>query len=203
MALKSPYFKKKRKRVTSSPSSILCSSDGGRSSYLNGQRSYFLGSTLAVHRCVAQLGPLILSLSDRESACFPCQRSESSCSCSSAIINDALSHFYYSCEIFRSAYESYHQHTKGNYDSASCLEKANVRILYSARHLCPHRCYLRAFSPVREWLLLHKSVNEKTDHSLVGMCDCCWKKFFVLDFSNKTIRRQILLLDSLLVLICC
>ena len=166
--MKSPYFTK-RKRSPCSASSIC----GDNPSYLKGQSSYFPGSTLAVRGCVDRLGSLILSFTEKEVPSYPCQRSIS-CKCCSTIVNDAMSHFY-SCDLFRSRYESYEA---GNSQiSAVCLEKANSRILYSARHLCPKRCYLRAFSPVRESLLLQKSVRELREAPL-GMQTFSFERLF-------------------------
>lgn len=168
--MKSPYFKK-RKRSPCSVSSIC----GDNPSYhRKGQSSYFPGSTLAVRGCVERLGLLILSFTEKDGPSYPCQRSIS-CKCCSSIANDAMSHFY-SCNLFRSRYERY----EDTNNSQVCLEKTNSRILYSARHLCPKRCYLRAFSPVRASLLLQKSVHELTEAPLGRQILCLEMLFLVV-----------------------
>ena len=161
MPFTSPYFTK-RKRSPCSSSSDVCQDDP---SFSKRQSSYFSRSPLSVHGCVERLGPLIFSISEKDAPSYPCQRS-TSCKCSNAVLNDAFSYFH-SCDLFRARYDSYpERHGSSNKALLACWETANSRIQYSARHLCSKRCYLRAFAPVRESLLLRKSVHELTDAPL-------------------------------------
>jgi hypothetical protein len=54
-------------------------------------------------------------------------------------------------EIFNSLIDSYH-HT---HHRSSLI-----------RHLCPHRCFLRGYSPRRDWMALRQSIHERTDQSV-------------------------------------
>lgn len=160
MPFTSPYFKKRSRSPCSSSSDPTTTSSQDTSGR---QSAYFSRSPLSVHGCVDRLGPLIFAISDGDAPTYRCERSLS-CKCCTAALNDARSHFH-SCDLFRSRFDSY-QPEETDTASAVCWEKANLRIQYSVRHLCPQKCYLRAFAPVRESLLLRKAVHERTDAPL-------------------------------------
>lgn len=48
-------------------------------------------------------------------------------------------------------------------DTDECFKRAEQHLDQSVRHLCAHRCYMRAFAPCRDWLLLRKTIHEVAD----------------------------------------
>jgi len=173
----SPYFDKKRRRSPCSTASDGC--PGSNPKFCHLKSSYFARSPLSVHGCLDNLGPLIFALSKRNSTDYSCEKT-TSCKCSRALRNEALSHFQ-ECAHFRSRYErcetvkietDFSTSTAAAVAAAevptplTCWELEDLRIQHSVRHLCSNRCYMRAYAPVREFVLLRKAVHELTDAPL-------------------------------------
>lgn len=150
--MKSPYFQKR-----------------ARSEIPTEQRScYFRKSPVSCYGTIERLGPLIFVLSNEDYPCgnSSCQNTPQ-CSACSTVINDAISHFYM-CETFRISYESVLSEIRRwkVSDRLTCWEEADTAIQRSVRHLCPCRCYLRAFAPFREWLSLRRHLHALVDSPL-------------------------------------
>lgn len=168
---KSPYFRKRKvpspsldtATYTYTPSAITSTITPKRSPATTTKRSsHFACSPLSCFGSVARLGPLLFTLSG-ETPTGPCSRRFSSCTCCSAVCHDAIRHFY-CCDQFRTRFESNEQ--QFDFESQTCLEISHIRIQDAARHLCSHRCYMRVFSPVREWIYLRQALHELTDAPL-------------------------------------
>lgn len=150
----SPYFRKRRK-------SPLKSSDK--------RSSYFVKSPVSCFGTVQKLGAFVCTLSDSDPTQLKCQGQGGIQICSECITftNDGLSHFYM-CDTFRSSYERNicTLQKKIGEQTLPCWKQADFAIQQSVRHLCPYRCYLRAFAPLREWLALRRHVHALTDFPL-------------------------------------
>jgi hypothetical protein len=110
------------------------------------------------------------------------------------IIQDSLKHFD-DCPIFQQEKQRLRvyfvefikrkdegDNFTNNNVSKSCIEimndlienhTTNTRLL---RHLCSYRCFLRGYSPRRDWMALRQSIHEKTDQSISALLQywtCC------------------------------
>jgi hypothetical protein len=157
MAVTSPYFKS-RKRSSPSHTSSTRKKNASQSS----KSSYFNRSPLSCFGSIERLRPLIFTLSQKPKPKSVCLGSDN-CDCCKSIINDVLSKFYL-CDQFRSHWECRPiVLTTNGQKTLTCWEKADSSLQNCARHLCQHRCYMRAFAPVREWIALREQVHEETE----------------------------------------
>ena len=151
---KSPYFQKKRLRLKETPKEK--------------RSNYFLRSPVSTYGAVMQMEPFLFSLSDNFPSVIPrCQQrtAESPCDSCIPIINEALSHFFM-CKAFQECYPDILKKLQHNNSSIPCWKQSDQAIQQSVRHLCPYRCYLRAYSPFREWLFVRRDVHKVTDFPL-------------------------------------
>ena len=75
--------------------------------------------------------------------------------------------------------------------SSSCLEVASIVAEESVRHLCVNGCYLKAYSPCRDWIELRQTIHQHTDvpvgkpQASFSLEDC---NIFILDESVNYTR---------------
>jgi hypothetical protein len=152
VAKTSPYFQSPRSKLsTTTQKSSL----------------HFLKSPSSALGSLANLGPLIYTWSELQPvACTRntgCIRDTAICPPCELILQDATRHFS-SCPIFRQAFDlgvlTRNSHQK------SCVELAGTFAEKCVRHLCPNRCYLRAFAASRDWVALRKTLIQTTDQPL-------------------------------------
>ena len=148
--------------------------------------NYFLRSPSSAYGSVLSLGPLVytwITSSNYQDIRSHCLRQISSSAskrkvcnaCYKTLREDAFRHFE-ACPIFRKelyAYESSLEYANGNSLPVSG-EDRNLTIIpcvelvgqwaeeHSLRHLCPNQCFLRAFAPSREWMILRKKLEKLT-----------------------------------------
>lgn len=92
------------------------------------------------------------------------KKKKEACAICAPHIQNGIQHFQM-CHIFCERWENFlNNNNKKN--SNSCLEYANYAIQQSCRHLCLYGCYLRAFAPFREWVMLRNEVHKMTDVSV-------------------------------------
>jgi len=132
-------------------------------------------ATAAATDEVETTGTALLSLSPPS-----CRRTGARCTSTSAagtdttcddcrrLVDNSPRHFS-RCPLFREHY--YHDGIhdgggdSGTITSSSpppCWERMEKGLLRSVRHLCPQRCYMRAFAPCRDWYALKKEVLSST-----------------------------------------
>lgn len=147
--------------------------------------NYFLRSPSSAHGSVRSLGPLVYTwigrsnCDDIRSNCLrrvsSSDRNAKPCdACSKILKEDAFRHFRY-CPVFRQELDAYNMnaeqhagyysaHVGGDHhQTTTCVELvgrwAEERAL---RHLCTNQCFLRAFAPTREWMMLRKNLKNLT-----------------------------------------
>ena len=108
-------------------------------------------------------------------------------SCSNILREDAFRHFE-ACPVFRKELDAYNSSLEYTYTNGNSLptDRGNdhnrtiIRTIgnknpppcvelvgqwaeqHSLRHLCPNQCFLRAFAPSREWMILRKRLEKQT-----------------------------------------
>eukprot|EP00536_Pseudo-nitzschia_multiseries_P001182 jgi/Psemu1/180184/e_gw1.14.63.1 len=141
---------------------------------------YFLHSPSSAYGSVLSLGPLVytwISSSDCQEIRSNCERRQSpyenirdACDpCLQILRAETFQHFE-ACPIFRKELEACVSNpsvTDGKpfvirkHQKSTCVERvgqwAEAHLL---RHLCPNQCYLRAFAPSREWMLLRTKLEK-------------------------------------------
>uniref|UniRef100_A0A7S4AAU8 Uncharacterized protein n=1 Tax=Pseudo-nitzschia australis TaxID=44445 RepID=A0A7S4AAU8_9STRA len=144
---------------------------------------YFLCSPSSAYGSVVSLEPLVytwISRSNRQDIRSNCSRQISPSAsirevckaCEKILREDAFLHFE-ACPIFREELDAYilnHKFTCGTNNSINVRGKDRkptcVELVgqwaeeKSLRHLCPNQCYLRAFAPSREWMILRKKLQK-------------------------------------------
>ena len=150
----SPYFQPtKQRRVECSPYS---------------ESSYFRRAPSSAFGAAQSLGPLLLCMSGANEDCFTTYK-EGCAAC----VKSSLQHFA-CCSVFNKEWESYDgEPSEATCDAVPppcCWRQANRRLQYSVRHLCQHRCFMRAYAPYRAWWSLRKAlIREQTDGSVDKM----------------------------------
>lgn len=147
----------------------------------NGATSdYFLRSPSSAYESVRSLGPLVytwMRSSSHNEVHSKCSRRVSSSGkpcddCSEILAKDAFRHFR-SCPVFREKLRNY---SNKNLETSSFVgavednefQPTCVEIVgrwaeeHALRHVCPNQCFLRAFAPSRDWLILRKNVKAIT-----------------------------------------
>lgn len=149
----SPYFDKRQRTGIGTPSGS----------------SYFIQSPSSVWGSVTSNRSLLFWLTTTKAADVPaCRRRKDapqnslSCRPCAATIDAAIGPFQ-CCSIFRERWQE--QRSCGSGES-ECWKRAENVLDQSLRHLCLHRCYMRAFAPCRDWFLLRKDLHQMTDISL-------------------------------------
>jgi hypothetical protein len=88
----------------------------------------------------------------------------------------ALRHFE-SCPEFLKRWNSQRcrmsRHNSNKRSKTCTSEDWEEKLSYCVRHLCPHRCYMRAYAPYRDWHALRASLVERfpdcnVDETLIG-----------------------------------
>ena len=149
----------------------------------NGATSdYFLRSPSSAYGSIQSLGPLVytwIDSSNRDEIHLNCSRLTSSSdnngkpcdTCSKILMKDAFRHFR-DCPVFREKLDFYSwnsnrtgssDHAGGNNRHSSCVEVVGRWAEeHALRHLCPNQCFLRAFAPSRDWMVLRKNLKKVT-----------------------------------------
>jgi len=143
---------------------------------------YFLHTSSSAYGSVLSLGPLVytwISSRNYDDIRSNCTRPDSpsanirdACdSCLKILRDEALRHFE-ACPIFRKELEASISNENITVDcptvirnnrKLTCVERVGQWVeAHSLRHLCTNQCYLRAFAPSREWMLLRTKVNKIT-----------------------------------------
>ena len=144
---------------------------------------YFLRSPSSAYGSVVSLEPLVytwISRSNYQDIRSNCSRQISPSTntrevckaCERILLEDAFQHFE-ACPIFRKELDAYilnYKFTCGTNNSIyvrgkdrkpTCVELVGQWAEEkSLRHLCPNQCYLRAFAPSREWMILQKKLEK-------------------------------------------
>jgi hypothetical protein len=144
----SPYFDKRRRTGHNTHSSSC----------------YFVESPSSARGSVNSLQSLIFRLTNAtETRCRRRSRLNSSLCCSTcgSVIDGAIKHFR-SCSIFQEHWRELSLCS----DAEECWKRAELHLDRSVRHLCPDRCYMRAFAPCRDWLSLRNTIHQLTDLSV-------------------------------------
>jgi hypothetical protein len=130
---------------------------------------HFLKSPSSPLGSLVNLGPLIYTWSELHLDGFVCTRNSGCirettiCPPCGLIIQDATRHFS-RCPIFHEAFDL-HLLTRNSHRE-SCVELAGAFAEKCLRHLCPNRCYLRAFAASRDWVALRKTLSQRTDQPI-------------------------------------
>lgn len=167
---RSPYFQ--------SPRPLLSSTDTPKSSV------FFSRSPSSVHGSVDSLGPLIYTWINTNNSKSDfvggpsCTRTNEACTSCPALISQAKRQFSM-CPIFQQrqqqgpsspgefvSAQSPRNDIKNPQQRRCCVELAGETMELNVRHLCEFGCYLRAFSPCRDWVALRKTLHTRTDQSL-------------------------------------
>jgi hypothetical protein len=144
----SPYFDKRR-RTGHTTHSASC---------------YFVESPSSAWGSTKSLQSLLFRLTNAtEPRCRRRSHPQSSLCCSSCevLVDGAVKHFR-SCSIFEENWRDLSSCS----GVEECWKRAELHLDRSVRHLCPHRCYMRAFAPCRDWFSLRKSIHQLTDLSI-------------------------------------
>lgn len=193
----SPYFQHKRRRIACSPYS---------------ESPYFVKSASSSWGSVKSLGPLLfcLSATNAETAVRDCTKSPATCEVCATFIACAMRHFD-CCPVFREHWkrQPYSRRSADDHDvrsasiehahanmyipldvagsaSKCCWELAEEILQQAVRHLCSYRCYMRAYSPYREWFALRKRlIQEQTGESIVTSLNG-WRCILLLQSSVTT-----------------
>lgn len=166
----SPHFRK-RPRVCFSPSPCASSSK-----YFSSSPSSALGSVRSLGNflsCFAGDGDLpvchhegtSLQLDISSYSSNNSQKCILNCCCESCekFVGLVLDHFR-TCPVFCDSWAANGDHADGADKWAKhsqCWKRAERRVQRSVRHLCPFRCYMRAYAPLRNWHSLRLMVIEK------------------------------------------
>ena len=183
---RSKYFPNINNKICSSSTTKKNNSCHRYSKHNNGvtnsSSDYFLRVPSSAHGSILSLGPLVytwIGTRSREDIRSNCLRSSSSswngrkpCPYCESILRKAFRHFR-ACPTFLN--EQYgttiitadkrNEKCKWSQEAISipCVELAGRWAeQYSLRHLCPNQCFLRAFAPSREWMILRKKLAQYT-----------------------------------------
>ena len=161
MAIRSPYFDRS-KVIIQLDKPPLCRSG---SDYFDKSHGSFFG-------CVEhQLGSLVEALGDTAPSRLLCRRRRSStvpCTPCKQVLNPVVALFQ-DCPIFLAQWNesgdgtgnsgttrTLHAHPAN--DAEPCWRKLEEHLENSVRHLCDCQCFLRAFTPYRNWFALQTSL---------------------------------------------
>jgi hypothetical protein len=135
---------------------------------------YFCKAPSSVHGSIQSLGPLIGTWTD-EDAVTNCNRnrteaSDTICPSCQATISKALIHFsecpQFDMTSIRRALDPSQQRQQDTVTTTSCVELVGRIAEQQVRHLCPRQCFLRAFSPCRDWWALRQAVHAQTNEPI-------------------------------------
>lgn len=175
-ATKSPYFAKTK--TLSSP----------KESYERVTSPYFDASPSSAFGAVRSLGPLLLTMTSVPSLCLrdvetrneekeletleAAARQFSHCQTFNMMLRDVKGDSRMQDRVVDVGSVAHSKETDYNVDD----QEAEFFINHSVRHLCEHKCYLRAFAPARDWHALRTRVDERAECSadlLLKGWTCC------------------------------
>lgn len=91
------------------------------------------------------------------------QKANQACIECRAFIQDATSHFQ-NCPQFSQSF-SVRESSLAD-DTTTSFKGEWIRAEQSVRHLCPNRCYLRAYAASRDWVFLRRDMAKVADQSV-------------------------------------
>jgi hypothetical protein len=181
----SPYFDKRRRT-------------GHTTHSVSG---YFVESPSSAWGSVKSLQSLLFRLTNateprcqRLSRSRPHEHSSLCCSTCESVIVEAIKHFR-SCSIFNENLKKQWSELSPCGDGEECWKRAERHLDCSVRHLCPERCYMRAFAPCRDWLSLRNSIHELTDCSTESLL-AGWRCMLVSDADSHLPRTVFITPDG-------
>lgn len=130
--------------------------------------SYFTRSPSSAFGAVHSLGPWLPCLANHRGENIVCSKSpgdSDSCEACRPVIQAAVQQFW-ACPYFVKGWKESSAASDGESSSLVCWRGAEARIHRCVRHLCPQRCYMRAYSPCREWFTLRKRLREESSFSV-------------------------------------
>lgn len=78
----------------------------------------------------------------------------------------------------------------GNVNTFYCWELAEERLQKAVQHLCPHRCFMRAYAPYRDWFSLRKILVHEHTSASIDKIFSEWRCFLQIP-ATATVKKLI------------
>lgn len=126
--------------------------------------AYFRQSPSSAYGAVQALGPVLFCLSTSFPQPEKCTKQRNDCSECQPWSRAALSHFG-GCPLFLANWNYLRNEEDttacgdGETTKLPCWRQTEKRLHQSVRHLCSHRCFMRAYAPHRAWFALCQAIQ--------------------------------------------
>jgi len=168
----SPHFHQQQPRTSSKNKRRRCSPSTSSSSSPESS-AYFRQSASSAFGAANTLGSLLVCLSAANRSGSSTKLKEEEESCCAVVeaeqheIEEAAKRHFHSCPIFQERWDHHQQNLHLSADE-SWEALLDERLQWAVRHLCPCKCYMRAYAPYRDWWALRQRLGSAGTEERAG-----------------------------------